>query len=559
MTLAQRLLLAIGAVTVAATLLVGFGVRDAWRKAEEQRFNEAFQAALAPLTKELEQEAAKLELLVAPLCQNDELVDGALVALLSNQLGERRLPLSLRVPKLASALGLDELRLVTSQNEILGAEKPGLVGVKDKALGTRLGKDAIRGLRREPPLAQEYGCRKTQSDNPRVWVGLYAARHVETLLTRVGNRFGVELHLTPVAPSAELMTASISVEQLGGIPLTASRSRTPLLQAIEAVDTNILAIGALTLLAALAFAYVLARGLARPIVELSRQAQKVVDGTPTPVVARGGRELEEFAAAFNRTLADLVALRKRLAVSERIAARREIARRVAHEIKNPLAPIRAAVETLRRLRARGDPAFDEYFDEASRTVLDEVNRIAGIVGEFTRFARLPAPEPAPMDLTETVRSVVNLHAASGVAIKLHAEPLPELVADRDQVVQVVQNLLTNAADAVRDKPGGRIEVSIRHQGDRAVIEVQDNGPGVDPAIRERLFEPYATTKPEGTGLGLAIVERIAAEHGGSISYRDAAGGGALFSVELPLSGPSLAPEPPRSNRLSEDPASAQHK
>ncbi|HVJ20489.1 MAG TPA: histidine kinase dimerization/phospho-acceptor domain-containing protein, partial [Polyangiaceae bacterium] len=413
MTLAQRLLLAIGAVTVAATLLVGFGVRDAWQKAEEQRFTEAFQAALPPLQAELAQEASKLEQLVAPLCRDDELVDSALVALVSNELAERRLPLSLRVPKLAGALQLDELRLVASTGEVLGAEKekPGLVGKKDKELASRLGKDQIHGLRREPSLALEYGCSKRQNDNPRLWVGLYAARHVEALLDRVGNRFGVELHQTPVAPSAELMAATINVPELGGIPLTASRSRTPLLKAIEAVDTAILAIGSIALLAALAFAYVLARGLARPIVELSRQAQNVVDGTPRPVTARGGRELQEFAAAFNRTLADLVALRKRLAVSERIAARRDIARRVAHEIKNPLAPIRAAVETLRRLRARNDPAFDEYFDEASRTVLDEVNRIAGIVTEFTRFARLPAPEPAPMDLNETVRSVVNLHAA----------------------------------------------------------------------------------------------------------------------------------------------------
>src|SRR6185369_3233751 len=111
----------------------------------------------------------------------------------------------------------------------------------------------------------------------------------------------------------------------------------------------------------------------------------------------GGRELEELAAAFNQTIADLVQLRKRLATTERIAARREIGRRVAHEIKNPLAPIRAAVETLRRLRARDDPAFDDYFDEATRTVLSEVFRITNIVTEFTRFARLPAPAPAPFD------------------------------------------------------------------------------------------------------------------------------------------------------------------
>src|SRR6185369_3983859 len=157
----------------------------------------------------------------------------------------------------------------------------------------------------------------------------------------------------------------------------------------------------------------------------------------------GGRELEELAAAFNQTIADLVALRKRLAATERIAARREIARRVAHEIKNPLAPIRAAVETLRRLRARNDPAFDEYFDEATRTVLDEVHRISNIVTEFTRFARLPAPNPQDVDVEEMVRHVVQLHKADDgkgrVSYEMARRPLT-IRADRDQLVQVLTNL-----------------------------------------------------------------------------------------------------------------------
>src|SRR6185503_6987659 len=108
----------------------------------------------------------------------------------------------------------------------------------------------------------------------------------------------------------------------------------------------------------------LARGLSQPLVELAAQTREVVRGNPQPVRGRGGRELAQLARTFNRTIDELTMMRKRLARSERIAARREVARQVAHEIKNPLAPIRAAVETLRRLRAREDPAFDEYFEEA---------------------------------------------------------------------------------------------------------------------------------------------------------------------------------------------------
>jgi nitrogen fixation/metabolism regulation signal transduction histidine kinase len=306
----------------------------------------------------------------------------------------------------------------------------------------------------------------------------------------------------------------------------------------------VLLIGGTTFATALLVAMLLSRGLARPIVELSRQAREAVRGEPKPVEGRGGRELEELGAAFNQAIQDLGALRRRLAASERIAAQREIARRVAHEIKNPLAPIRAAVETLRRLRARGDPAFDEYFDEASRTVLEEVARISHIVTEFTRFARLPAPQPAPMDLGDAARKVVSLHTPSHAEVRLAVEPCP-VTADRDQIVQVLTNLVQNALEACENTPQPVVEVRVAPAGPAAVcLVVRDNGPGVAPEMRDRLFLPYATTKEKGTGLGLSMVHHIVTEHDGEVTYRDAAGGGAEFVVTLPSAGPA----PPPSNR-----------
>jgi nitrogen fixation/metabolism regulation signal transduction histidine kinase len=268
-----------------------------------------------------------------------------------------------------------------------------------------------------------------------------------------------------------------------------------------------------------------------------------VRGTPEPIAETGGRELAEAASAFNQTLADLAALKKRLAATERIAARREVARRVAHEIKNPLAPIRASIETLRRLHARGDAAFDEYFDEATQTVLSEVARINHIVSEFTSYERLPAPNPAAFDVVDAARSVVRLHESAGAPITLDAEPCPPLRADRDQIVQVLTNLIQNAQDAVAKAPNPSVTLSVRSLPDAGVIQlaVSDNGPGVDPAMRGRLFEPYATSKAHGTGLGLAIVERIAVEHGGEIEYQEAEGGGARFCLTLPVGGPPATP------------------
>ncbi|HEY6077202.1 MAG TPA: ATP-binding protein, partial [Polyangiaceae bacterium] len=134
--------------------------------------------------------------------------------------------------------------------------------------------------------------------------------------------------------------------------------------------------------------------------------------------------------------------------------------------------------------------------------------------------------------------------AAGAPIDLEVEPCPELNADRDQVIQVVTNLVQNAQQALGDRAGGRVTVRLAREQDKLLLSVRDNGPGVAPELRARLFEPYVTGKAEGTGLGLAIVQRIVVEHGGEISFDDAPGGGALFVVKLPLSGPTLLPEPP---------------
>lgn len=547
MSLAERLGLAIFALTVGVLLALGLGVREAWRVAEERSFEAAFSQALVPLRDQLASEISALPELVSPLCEDDPLLDSALVGLLSDDLTARRLPISLRVPKLAKALSLDELSVLTSTGEILGSTTPGRVGQRDAALAARVAK-AGREAQLEgagKSLDVTAACVKRDHDHPKPWVGVYAARNLDALLARIGQSSAVELSLEPPKPAADRLQRTLSLPEQSGLSITASRSRRALLSTVEQLDLTVLLIGSATLGSALLITVLLSRGLARPVRALADQAQRVIHGDPQPVVASGARELVEAAEAFNQAIADLVALRKRLAVTERIAARREIARRVAHEIKNPLLPIRASVETLRRLRARGDAAFDDYFDEATRTVLDEVARISSIVSEFTRFARLPPPAPAPFDAVEAVHQVVALHESSGAPIRFSAEPCPELNADRDQVVQVVTNLVQNAQQALVGQKDGQVDVRIWREQDKWVLAVSDNGPGIAPEMRGRLFEPYATTKAEGTGLGLAIVERIVAEHGGEISAGDAPEGGAAFVVKLPLSGPTLLPEAPR--------------
>jgi signal transduction histidine kinase len=550
-TLAQRLLLAIAAVTIATTAIAGFLFRKAWRETEERRFREDYREVVARLAPQLTDGVRDLETLVGFLCESDTTVDGALVALSNGTIEERRLQLRLLVPKLAAAHRLDEFVLVTHTGDVLGARDAALVGRRDPLLAARVARGGQAKLRESPSLAFEHSCRhRDPALGDRIWVGLYAARHVDPLLERAGKSAGVKLSRHEPAPVATELSGAIEIEELPGLKIWASRSRSPVLEALGTLDTTLFLIGGSALAGAVVVALFAARGLARPIVEMSRQAREVVHGEPKPVVGGGGRELEEFADVYNRAIADLAQLRRRLAAAERIAARREIARRVAHEIKNPLAPIRAAVETLRRLRARSDPAFDGYFDEATRTVLDEVARISHIVSEFTRFARLPPPNPAPMDLVETARAVVGLHATGSAKLTLDSDDTLPIVADRDQMVQILTNLIQNALDAVKGAPAPAVTVEVKRHGDKALVRVRDNGPGFSSEVRAHLFEPYLTTKADGTGLGLAIVQRIVVEHGGDIALADE-GPGATLVVELPVTGPPAIPEreaPPSSSQ-----------
>jgi nitrogen fixation/metabolism regulation signal transduction histidine kinase len=243
------------------------------------------------------------------------------------------------------------------------------------------------------------------------------------------------------------------------------------------------------------------------------------------------------ATSFNAMTAELRDSKERLLHAERVAAWQDIARSLAHEIKNPLTPIQMSVETMRKTYDQKHPSFDEVFDESTRTILEEVSRLKKIVGEFSQFARLPKPDRRACDLNEIVGSALSLYRGAVKVVSELEDRLPRLEADKDQLTQVVLNLLENARDAVAsrgsDESVGRITVRTRGKSMAVELEIEDNGPGFDPTVRERLFTPYFTTKETGTGLGLSIAQRIVAEHGGKISAASDPGKGARFVVELP--------------------------
>jgi len=290
------------------------------------------------------------------------------------------------------------------------------------------------------------------------------------------------------------------------------------------------------LLLALLLGFVTARRITYPIREVVRRPGAVAAGDlDVRLDVQRKDELGELIAAFNRRVSELKEAREKLVAAERVAAWQEIARRIAHEIKNPLFPIQTSMETLRKVYAKNHPDFDEIFDESTTTILEEVNRLKNIVTEFSRFARLPKPQLEACDLAEVITSTVGLYRDETVAMELNLdEDLPAALADREQMTQVLVNLIQNARDALMDTPSPRVQ--IRATADERWVEVmvQDNGPGFGEEVGARLFTPYFTTRhgAGGTGLGLAIVHRIVTDHGGSIEARTLEEGGAMFRLRV---------------------------
>ncbi|HEX9050328.1 MAG TPA: ATP-binding protein [Anaeromyxobacter sp.] len=256
---------------------------------------------------------------------------------------------------------------------------------------------------------------------------------------------------------------------------------------------------------------------------------------------RANDEVAGLARAFNAMVREVRESRDRIVYLEKISGWQEVARRLAHEIKNPLTPLKLAFQQLdARWRASGarelDPAFGARLAEAGEVVRDEIGTLQRLVDEFSSFAKLPEVRPDPADLGEFVddflRTSPDVSDAADVDVVKASADTPVRL-DRTLMRRVLANLCANAIDAARPARA-RIHVGVARSRERAVLTVADEGPGIDRATRERIFDPYYTTKKTGTGLGLAIVKKIVLQHGGEIQVGDRPGGGASFSIALPL-------------------------
>jgi len=283
----------------------------------------------------------------------------------------------------------------------------------------------------------------------------------------------------------------------------------------------------------------------RPVQTLADGAREVSEGNwSARVNVRGPHEIGQLAAAFNRMTTQLVEQRDQLVQAERVAAWRELARRLAHELKNPLFPLQTTVENLQRAKDQSPDQFEDVFRESTGILLSEIENLKHIVGRFSDFAKMPQPELAPVNVNDTVRAVVKLFESQFGAVgrppitpELHLEEnLPVIQADAALLRRAIENLILNAMDAM--PAGGVLMLRTARDDGNVDLEISDTGSGLTPEECDRLFTPYYTTKQHGTGLGLAIVQSVVSDHNGRISVESESGVGTSFHMRLPIKPPS---------------------
>ncbi len=317
------------------------------------------------------------------------------------------------------------------------------------------------------------------------------------------------------------------------------------------IDRRVASLNQALLLAALLFsvaaaalAYFLARNIAGPIQQLTEATHAVAEGNlDVSLERKSGDEIGGLFSSFNQMTEDLKRQREELEKSKKLEAWAEMARQVAHEVKNPLTPIQLSTEHLLRVYGDPDVDFEKVLKDCSETILSQVKTLRQISMEFSTFA-----SPGPLAFEETdiaslVRDTVapyRLSAPSGVRVSVETEPtIPRVRVDRRLIQRTLVNLIENALHALDSlNGGGRIDVEAKQavRGGRrfVVLTVRDDGFGIDPEVKERVFEPYFSTRAAGTGLGLAIARKVVEDHGGTIGLDSEPGRGTKVTIELPV-------------------------
>jgi two-component system, NtrC family, nitrogen regulation sensor histidine kinase NtrY len=350
------------------------------------------------------------------------------------------------------------------------------------------------------------------------------------------------IHWNSDATSAETFHAmpltGRNNELLGVLLVGSSRKELVLLRNRIVMTSAAVVAGAL-LVVLLVSLWVAAR-ITRPVRELAEGAREVAAGRwETRIDVRSLDEIGQLGIAFNDMTRTLASQRDRLLQTERVAAWRELARRLAHELRNPLFPLQITVENLQRAKQLDAKQFLEVFNESTATLKVELANLNAIVGRFSDFSKMQAPVFTRLDVNEALRNIIRLFEPQFnvvgkptiTAEYFLTESLPEIDADPVLLHRAFQNLVLNALDVM--PAGGALTLRTSERGASVLIEISDSGAGLTAEECARLFTPYYTTKQQGTGLGLAIVQSIVSDHHGTISVSSEEGHGTTFRIELP--------------------------
>ena len=320
--------------------------------------------------------------------------------------------------------------------------------------------------------------------------------------------------------------------------LVVAIARSGMVEAQQHIRTIAYGVASGGILLAIALSLWIAARVSRPIEQLAHAAEEVAAGHwDVQVPERGRDEVAVLARSFNHMTGQLATQREQLVQTERVAAWRELARRLAHELKNPLFPLQLTVENLIRSRELPESEFDEVFRESTATLSAEISNLKTIIARFSDFSKMPKPELERIDAKNVLERVRSLYegaqareARIDFAMNVADVPMP-LLADPELLHRALSNLVLNAMDSMPN--GGRLTLSAQPSADKIEMRVADTGEGLTPEECERLFTPYYTTKQHGTGLGLAIVQSVVADHNGTIAVESRAGSGATFIITLP--------------------------
>jgi signal transduction histidine kinase len=349
---------------------------------------------------------------------------------------------------------------------------------------------------------------------------------VDTLHLSVGERTLLRRHL-------EQVSASVSL---------ARRAETYLRYYTAGFAVVILLLGAAVLYGSVNLAGHLSRQLSRPIDELVGWTRLIRRREPLPAGApsRGAPEFESLREALRDLAGALAAARERELEAERLRAFREVARRVAHEIKNPLTSMRIAVDQLERTARRPDGLTAERTEGLTATALEvlkaETDRLERLAKEFAEFGRMPEGPQSEVDLVELLEELGRTGVPDAVRVTVDANGgRRTIMGHYDPLRRAFANLLRNAAEAMVGR--GAIDIRVASDGPGAsgglAVTIADHGPGIPADLRQRIFEPYFTTKTDGTGLGLALVRSTLEAHRGTIAVTETPGGGATFAIVFP--------------------------